>query len=326
MNQHTIEKTVSIKGIGLHTGKETTLTFHPAPVNHGFKFKRIDLEKPKVIPVDPAKVTETNRSTTLASGDVKVQTVEHVLSALSGLSLDNVLLEIDGAEVPILDGSAAKIISALEKAGRVEQEMPRDYVIIEEPIEYKDETTGAEYIVLPSEHFEVKTIVDFNLSTIDAQFASLNNIADFKKEIAPSRTYVMLSDIEQLAKDNLIKGGSLDNAIVFADKKLTKKKLDALADKLGQPKLSAAPINGILNDKKLKFANEPCRHKLLDLIGDLALVNKPIKGKIIATQPGHTGNVGLANILRDLYKAQRKLKGKPKYDPNKEPMSYKWKH
>jgi len=259
-------------------------------------------------------------STTLASGDVKVQTVEHVLSALSGLSLDNVLLEIDGAEVPILDGSAAKIISALEKAGRVEQEMPRDYVIIEEPIEYKDETTGAEYIVLPSEHFEVKTIVDFNLSTIDAQFASLNNIADFKKEIAPSRTYVMLSDIEQLAKDNLIKGGSLDNAIVFADKKLTKKKLDALADKLGQPKLSAAPINGILNDKKLKFANEPCRHKLLDLIGDLALVNKPIKGKIIATQPGHTGNVGLANILRDLYKAQRKLKGKPKYDPNKEPI------
>ena len=157
-------------------------------------------------------------------------------------------------------------------------------------------------------------------SALDAQFASLTDITDYKKEIAPCRTYVMLSDIEKLANEDLIKGGSLENAIVFANKKLTKKKLDALADKLGQPKLSTSPTNGILNKKKLKFANEPSRHKLLDLIGDLALVNKPIKGKIIATQPGHTGNVGLANILRDLYKEQRKLKGKPKYDPLQEPI------
>jgi len=320
MNQHTIEKKVSIKGIGLHTGKETTLTFHPAPVNHGFKFKRIDLEKPKVIPVDPAKVTATNRSTTLAAGDIKVQTVEHVLSALAGLSLDNILLEIDGSEVPIMDGSAAKIVNALEKAGRVEQEAKRDYVIIEDPISYKDETTGAEYIVLPSEQFEVKAMLNAESSALNAQFASLTDITDYKKEIAPCRTYVMLSDIEKLANEDLIKGGSLENAIVFANKKLTKKKLDALADKLGQPKLSTSPTNGILNKKKLKFANEPSRHKLLDLIGDLALVNKPIKGKIIATQPGHTGNVGLANILRDLYKEQRKLKGKPKYDPLQEPI------
>ncbi len=320
MNQHTIEKTVSIKGIGLHTGKESTLTFHPAPVNHGFKFKRTDLEKPKVIPVDPAKVIDTNRSTTLASGEIKVQTVEHVLSALVGLSLDNVLLEIDGPEVPILDGSAAKIVSVLEKAGRVEQEMARDYVIIEEPTTFKDEATNAEYILLPSEGFEVKTMLDFASDALDSQYASLETITDYKKEIAPCRTYVMASDLEQLAELDLIKGGSLDNAIVFADKKLSKKKLDELAAKLGQPKLTAAPSNGILNAKKLKFANEPSRHKLLDLVGDLALVNKPIKGKIIATQPGHTGNVALASMLRELYKEQRKLKGKPKYDPNQAPI------
>ena len=308
MNQHTIEKTVSIKGIGLHTGKDATLTFHPAPVNHGIKFKRIDLEHPKVIPVDPSKVTATNRSTTLAIGAIKVQTVEHVLSAIAGLALDNILLEIDGEEVPILDGSAAKIISALEKAGRVEQEMARDFVIIEEPIEYRDEETGAEYIALPSDQFEVKTMLAGN-KAIDTQYASLSKLADYKKEIASCRTYVLLSDLEKLAKQNLIKGGSLDNAIVFADKKLSKKKLDELADQLGQPKLATTPSNGILNAKNLKFTNEPSRHKLLDLIGDLTLVNKPIKGKIIASQPGHTGNVGFAKILRNLYKEQRKLKG-----------------
>lgn len=320
MNQHTIEKSVSITGKGLHTGKAATLTFHPAAVNHGFKFKRIDLEKPKVIPADPSKVVATNRSTTLGIGEIKVQTVEHVLSALVGLSLDNVLMEIDGEEVPILDGSAAPIIEALEKAGRVEQELIRDFVIIEEPIEYTDETTGAEYIVLPSETFQVKTLLDFETDAVDAQFASLNNIADYKAEIAPCRTYVMLSDVEALANQDLIQGGSLDNAIVFADKKISKKKLDALAEQLGQPKLTTEPSNGILNAKKLKFANEPSRHKLLDLVGDLALVNKPIKGKIIATQPGHTGNVALATILRDLYKEQRKLKGKPKYDPTQTPI------
>ncbi len=320
MNQHTIEKSVSITGRGLHTGKTATLTFHPAAVNHGFKFKRIDLEKPKVIPADPSKVVATNRSTTLGIGDIKVQTVEHVLSALVGLSLDNVLMEIDGEEVPILDGSATLIIEALEKAGRVEQELARDFVVIEAPIEYTDETTGAEYIVLPSDDFQVKTLLDFKTDAIDAQFASLNDITAYKAEIAPCRTYVLLSDIEILANQDLIQGGSLDNAIVFADKKISQKKLDALAEQLGQPKLTANPVNGILNAKQLKFANEPSRHKLLDLVGDLALVNKPIKGKIIAAQPGHTGNVGLATILRDLYKEQRKLKGKPKYDPTQPPI------
>ncbi len=320
MNQHTIEKSVSIKGKGLHTGKATTLTFYPAAVNHGFRFKRIDLEKPVVIPADPTKVVATNRSTTLGIRDIKVQTVEHVLSALVGLSLDNVLMEIDGEEVPILDGSAAPIIKALEQAGRVAQDSARDFVIIDEPIEYKDEITGAEYIVLPSDNFQVKTLLDFDTNAVDAQFASLNNIAAYKETIAPARTYVMLSDLEALAEENLIQGGSLENAIVFADKKISKNKLDELAQKLGQPKLTTDTTDNILNAKKLKFPNEPSRHKLLDLIGDLALVNKPIKGKIIATQPGHTGNVGLATILRDLYKEQRKLKGKPKYDPTKAPI------
>jgi len=239
---------------------------------------------------------------------------------LVGLSLDNVLMEIDGEEVPILDGSVAPIIEVLEKAGRVEQDLARDFLLIEEPIEYKDETTGAEYIVLPSADFQVKTLLDFETTAIDAQFASLKELTDYKTEIAPCRTYVLLSDLEALNKQNLIQGGSLENAIVFVDKKISKKKLDELATKLGQPKLTIDTTSPILNAKKLKFPNEPSRHKLLDLMGDLALVNKPIKGKIIATQPGHTGNVGLATILRDLYKEQRKLKGKPKYDPTQAPI------
>ncbi|MEM6321640.1 MAG: bifunctional UDP-3-O-[3-hydroxymyristoyl] N-acetylglucosamine deacetylase/3-hydroxyacyl-ACP dehydratase [Bacteroidota bacterium] len=320
MNQHTIEKPISIKGMGLHTGKVATLTFHPAAVNHGFKFKRTDLAKPKVIPVDPSKVIDTNRSTTLASGTDKVQTVEHVLSALVGLGLDNVLMEIDGEEVPILDGSAAEIVRALEKAGKVEQELPRDFVVIEEPIIYKNKETGAEYVVLPAEEFAVQTSLNLPVPAMESQFAALSDLANYKKEISGCRTFALLSDLETLAKADLIKGGSLDNAVVFADKKLSKQKLDKLAEKLGQPKLTSSTTEGILNDKKLQFTNEPCRHKLLDLIGDLALVNKPIKGKIIATQPGHTGNVGLAAILRNLYKEQRKLKGKPKYDPNQTPI------
>lgn len=320
MNQHTIEKSVSIKGIGLHTGKETALTFHPATINHGYKFKRVDLDTPKVVLVDPYKVNDTNRSTTLAAGDVSIQMVEHVLSALSALAIDNVLMEIDGGEIPILDGSAANIIKVLEKAGRVEQEAAREYLVIEELIEYKDEATGATYIAIPADEFQVDVMLQSDNKAIDSQFASLTNLGDYKKEIAPCRTFVLLSDLEKLIKEDLIKGGNLDNAIVFADKKLSKKKLDEIAKKLGQPTLSTTLTDGILNDKKLQFFNEPVRHKLLDLIGDLALINKPIKGKIIATQPGHTGNVAFAKILKDLFKEQKKLKGKPKYDPTQPPL------
>ena len=320
MNQHTIEKVVSIKGKGLHTGKETTITFHPAPINHGYKFKRIDLEKPVIIPADPYKVIATNRSTTLEVGEAQVQTVEHILSALMGLSLDNILIEIDGVEVPILDGSAAKIVDLLESAGRVEQEADRDFLEITSPLNYKDQATGAEYVALPADDFQASVIINFDTNALDAQHASLSNIENYKKEIAPSRTFVLLSHLEKLAKEGLIKGGSLENAIVFVDKKMSKKKLDQLAVKLKQPKLVQSPTNGMLNTKKLQFSNEPSRHKLLDLVGDLALINKPIKGKIIATKPSHSGNVAFAKILRDLYKEQKRLKGKPEYDPNKPPL------
>ncbi len=320
MNQHTIEKAVSIKGKGLHTGQEITLTFRPAPVNHGYKFKRIDLDKPVVIPVDPYKVVATNRSTTLEVGGAKVQTVEHILSALMGLSLDNILMEIDGVEAPILDGSAAKIVRLLERAGRVVQETKRDFLEILTPINYKDEITGAEYVALPADNFQANVMVDFDTVALEPQYASLSSIENYKKEIASCRTFVLLSDLEKLAKEGLIKGGSLENAIVFVDKKMSKKKLDELAVKLQQPKLNQAPANGILNAKKLQFNNEPSRHKLLDLIGDLALINKPIKGKIIATKPSHSANVAFAKILRDLYKEQKRLKGKPSYDPNEPPL------
>lgn len=321
MNQHTIEKSVSVEGIGLHTGQLSKIKLVPAPANHGYKFKRTDLEAPKLIPVDPTKVTDTNRGTTIELGGVKVKTIEHLLSALSALSIDNVLIEIEGEEVPILDGSAAAFVELINNAGRIDQEVPRDFLKIEEPINFTDEASGAKYIVLPADKLEVTALLQLLPDNSKNQYFELNSIEDYKAEIAPCQTYVLLSDLEKLAADNLIKGGNLDNAIVFADKKFSKKKLSDLAKKLGYSELKVAPSpNGILNSSLLKFPNEPVRHKILDLIGDLALVNKPILGKVIATQPSHTGNVALAKKLRELYKTQRKLKGKPKYNPDTPPV------
>jgi len=320
MNQRTIGKTISIEGIGLHSGKKTIVTFQPAPVNHGYKFRRIDLDNPKIIPVDPNKVVDTNRNTTLESGGVRVRTVEHLLSALSGLLIDNVLIELNGEEVPILDGSANSFVELLEKAGLEEQDAPREFLEIKETITYTDEDSGAEYIIMPAEQLEINVMLNLKVDYMGAQFAKLDKLSGYAKEIAPCRTFVYLSELEKLIDDKLIQGGSLENAIVFIDQKMAKKKLDTLAGVLNQPKISNLPADGILNKSGLKFSNEPARHKILDLIGDLALVNKPIKGKIIATQPGHTGNVGFTKVLRNLYKEQRKLKGKPDYDPNMEPL------
>ncbi len=319
MKQHTIKKSVTVKGVGLHTGKSVKMTFKPAPANHGFKFQRIDLEDKPVVSADVNKVVSTNRGTTIKSGDAIVSTVEHTLSALVGLAIDNVLIEIDGPEAPIMDGSAIDFVKKLEKAGLQELEADRQYFEITDPISYKDEETGTELLALPSNSFEITTMIDFNSDFLGHQYASLDSMDDFKKEIAASRTFVFLHELEQLLDQDLIKGGDLDNAIVIADRKMNQKELDALAKRLNKPSMKIDK-EGVLNTTKLHFENEPARHKLLDVIGDIALVGKPIKGRIVATKPGHTANIEFAKLLKKAYQEQRKLKGMPKYDPKIEPL------
>jgi len=319
MKQHTIKKPVTVKGIGLHTGKDVTLTFNPAEPNTGYKFQRVDLEDTPIIPADVKKVVSTNRGTTIRSGEAQVSTVEHVLSALRGLSIDNVLIEIDGPEVPILDGSGKLFVESLQKAGIKEQDQDVDYFEVLEPIHYKDEVTGTEMLALPAEDFKVTTMIDFDSNVLGHQYASLEAIEDYATEIAPCRTFVFLHELDQLLKQDLIKGGDLDNAIVIADRVMEQEELDALAKRLGKKSIKIEK-EGILNTSKLRFENEPARHKLLDVLGDLALVGKPIKGHIVATKPGHTANIEFAKILKKNYLEQRKLRGKPQYDPTKPPI------
>lgn len=319
MNQHTIKQPVTIRGIGLHTGHEVTMTFRPAEAGHGIKFQRIDLTDKPCIKADVNFVVSTLRGTTIQQGEAHVSTVEHALAALWGLSIDNVLIEIDGPEVPILDGSAIEFVKALKTAGLQRQDEAREYLEIVEPISYFDELTGTELMALPSEQFQITTMIDFNSKILGQQYASLLNLDDFASEIAPCRTFVFLHELEYLVDHNLIKGGDLSNAIVIVDRLMSQEELDALAKKLNKPSVKIDK-EGILNTTELYFNNEPARHKLLDVLGDLALVGKPIKGKIVTTKPGHTANVELAKLLKKAYTEQRRLKGVPKYDPNEEPL------
>ncbi len=319
MKQHTIKGPVSLKGIGLHTGKKVNMTFLPAPINHGFKFKRIDLEETPIINADADAVVSTQRGTTIKRGDAQVSTVEHTLAALVGMNLDNVLIEIDGPEAPIMDGSSIAFTRAIKKVGIVAQEADRQYFEIEDPVSFVDEATGTELLALPADDFQITTMIDFNSPVLGQQYASLDNIDDFHEKIAPCRTFVFLHELEQLMALDLIKGGDLDNAIVIVDRAMSQKELDVLAKKLDKPSVKVEQ-EGILNTVDLHFSNEPARHKLLDVIGDLALVGKRIKGKIVATKPGHTANVQFAKQLKLLYRKQRKLRGKPKYDPTIPPL------
>lgn len=319
MKQTTIQNPVSVRGVGLHTGKAVILTFKPAEINHGFRFQRVDLPEQPVVPADVKFVVSTNRGTTLRNGDAQVSTVEHVLSALTGLGLDNVLLEIDGPEMPIMDGTAMPFVEVLKNAGLVEQDAEREYFVIEEPIAYKDEVTGTELLALPAEAFEATVMVDFNSKVLGPQFAALAGVEEYVTEIAPCRTFVFLHELEKLLEMGLIKGGDLDNAIVIADRVMEPKELEELARKLGKPGVKVE-AEGVLNTVKLRFQNEPARHKLLDVIGDLALIGKPIRGKIVATKPGHTANVEFAKLLKKHLSDQRRLHGIPKYDPEKEPV------
>lgn len=317
MKQHTIKQAVTVKGVGLHTGKSVSMTFKPAPVNHGYKFQRIDLENTPLVAADVNKVISTNRGTTIKSGEAQVSTVEHVLSALTGLSIDNVLIEIDGPESPIMDGSAKDFVDKLSSVGLEEQDADREFFEVTEPISFRDEETGSELLALPGDSFEITTMIDFDSSILGHQYASLKSIKDFKQEIAACRTFVFLHELEELLNEDLIKGGDLDNAIVIVDRMMSQEELDLLAKRLNRPSVKVEK-EGILNTIDLYYENEPARHKLLDVIGDLALIGRPIKGKILATKPGHTANIEFARILKKRLQEQKKLKGKPKYDPNQE--------
>ncbi|MCW5924656.1 MAG: bifunctional UDP-3-O-[3-hydroxymyristoyl] N-acetylglucosamine deacetylase/3-hydroxyacyl-ACP dehydratase [Saprospiraceae bacterium] len=319
MRQITIQNPVSVKGVGLHTGKSVTLTFKPATANHGYRFQRVDLPEQPVIPADVKLVFSTNRGTSLRNGEAQVATVEHVLSALTGLQIDNVLMEIDGPELPIMDGTSMPFVEALREAGRADLDAEREYFVVTEPIAYKDELTGTELLALPSDNFEATVMIDFNSKVLGQQFAALHNLDDYVMDIAPCRTFVFVHELEKLLQMGLIKGGDLDNAIVIADRKMEQTELDELARKLGKQSVKV-DSEGVLNTVKLHFQNEPARHKLLDVIGDLALIGKPIRGKIVATKPGHTANVEFAKILKKHLVEKRRLLGIPKYDPDKEPI------
>ncbi|MBK8969502.1 MAG: bifunctional UDP-3-O-[3-hydroxymyristoyl] N-acetylglucosamine deacetylase/3-hydroxyacyl-ACP dehydratase [Saprospiraceae bacterium] len=319
MKQFTIKNPVTIKGVGLHTGKAVSLTFKPAPANHGYRFQRIDLPEQPVLPADVRLVVSTNRGTTLRSGEAQVATVEHVLSALTGLGIDNVLMEIDGAEMPIMDGTSLPFVEALQQAGQEALDADREYFVVTEPISYKDELLGIELLALPAESFEATVMIDFNSKVLGQQFAALHTMEDYQEEIAPCRTFVFVHELEKLLEMGLIKGGDMDNAIVIADRKMEQAELDRLAEKMGKQSIKV-DSEGVLNTVKLHFQNEPARHKLLDVIGDLALIGKPIQGKIVATKPGHTANVEFAKILKKHLLEKRRLLGIPKYDPEKEPL------
>ncbi len=318
-NQRTIAQPFTLKGAGLHTGADVHLSFKPAPAGHGIKFKRVDLEGEPTVPADVNRVVSTDRSTTLGAGDARVSTVEHVLSAISGLQIDNLLIETNGVEIPILDGSAKPFLLPLQKAGIEEQDVEREFFVVEEPIAYRDEETGTEIVALPYDGFEVVSMIDFDSPTLGQQYATLRGYDDYPEQIAPCRTFVFLHELEALFEHELIRGGDLTNAIVIADKMVPQERLDKLAKRMGKDTVEVTK-KGILNTIQLKFHNEPARHKLLDVVGDISLLGVPIRGRILATKPGHAANVSFTKLLKRAYMEQRRLKGRPRYDPNAEPV------
>ncbi len=315
--QKTIKDSFTLVGVGLHTGQKVTMTVHPAPDNHGFKFKRIDVEGQPIINADADLVVDTSRGTTLEKNGVRVYTTEHVLAALAGLEIDNALIELDGKEIPIMDGSAYPFVKMIQQVGIVEQEADKDYFVITDNLTYEDLERQTEMLAVPQDEFRITVMVDYNSPLLGTQHAHMYHTGEFIEEIAKCRTFVFLRELEVLAKNGLIKGGDIDNAIVLVDKVLPQEKLDEIADILGKPHIKIEEA-GILNNLTLHYQNEPARHKLLDIVGDLALVGKPIKGHILAARPGHKGNVDFAKIIKQEIKKQQK-QGK-KFDLTKEPV------
>jgi UDP-3-O-[3-hydroxymyristoyl] N-acetylglucosamine deacetylase / 3-hydroxyacyl-[acyl-carrier-protein] dehydratase len=315
--QKTIKNEVSLSGIGLHTGEKVTLTFKPAPENHGYKFKRVDLEGQPTIDANVDLVVDTSRGTTLEQNGARVYTSEHALAAVYGLEIDNIIIELDGKEIPIMDGSARLFAEALMKAEIVEQEAEKNYYVVTENLAFEDQEKGTEMLMVPQDEFRLTVMVDYNSKILGTQHAHMYHLGEFLTEISNCRTFVFLRELEILAKHGLIKGGDLDNAIVLVDQILPQEKIDEIAELLGKPKMEIKEA-GVLNNLKLHFQNEPARHKLLDIIGDLALVGRPIKGHVLAARPGHKGNTDFAKLIKKRIKDDTKKA--PVYDVNKEPI------
>lgn len=316
--QKTIENEVTLSGVGLHTGNIVTMTFKPAKENYGFAFSRVDLEGAPVIEAKAEYVVNTQRGTNLEKNGVQIQTSEHVLAAAVGLDIDNLLIEINAPEPPIMDGSSKFFIEALEKAGIKEQNAPIEEYVVKDIISYKDEATGSEIILMPSDEYQITTMVDFGTKILGTQNATLEKIADFKKEIANARTFSFLHEIEMLLENNLIKGGDLNNAIVYVDKELSDSTMEKLKKAFNKDEIKVTP-NGILDNLELHWANEAARHKLLDVIGDLALTGIRIKGKVIANKPGHLINTQFAKKLAKIIKLEKR-NNVPQYDLNQPPL------
>lgn len=316
--QKTIQNEVTLSGVGLHTGNEVTMVFKPAPENHGFAFKRVDLEGEPVIEAKADYVTNTQRGTNLEKNGVQIQTSEHVLAAAVGLDIDNLLIEVNASEPPIMDGSSKFFIEALEKAEIVEQEAEIEEYVVKEVISYKDEVTGSEIILMPADEYQVTTMVDFGTKILGTQNATLNTISDFKEEISAARTFSFLHEIEMLLENDLIKGGDLNNAIVYVDKELSDSTMEKLKKAFNKDNITVKP-NGVLDNLTLHWANEAARHKLLDVIGDLALTGTRIRGKVIANKPGHSVNTTFAKKLAKIIKKEKR-NNVPSYDLNQPPL------
>jgi UDP-3-O-[3-hydroxymyristoyl] N-acetylglucosamine deacetylase / 3-hydroxyacyl-[acyl-carrier-protein] dehydratase len=317
--QHTIKEEISISGAGIHTGQSVTMVVKPATPNAGISFQRVDLPGKPIVKADVDFVVETNRSTTIENNGARVSTIEHLMASLVGMGVDNALVEIDGEEVPILDGSAEPFVEALEKVGTEKQNAAKVYYSIEQNITFVDDEKKVEMVALPYHQYRINTLIDFNSPVLGTQHAALKNISDFKKEIAPCRTFCFFHELEWLISNNLIKGGDINNAIVVVDKEVTPQQVEKIS-KVFHKRDVQISSEGILNNLELRFPNEPARHKLLDVVGDLALVGMPFKAHIIANRPGHSSNVQFAKKIKEHLKKQKFKLEVPKYDPNRPPL------
>jgi len=318
VKQTTIKSEISLKGVGLHTGKEVTMTFKPAPVNNGYTFVRVDLEGQPVVEADANYVVNTQRGTNLEKKGVKIQTSEHVLAAFVGCDVDNVIIELDAPEPPIMDGSSKFFVEAIENVGVEEQDAERKVYVVKEVISYTDETTGSEIIVMPADDYQITAMVDFGTKVLGTQNATLKSLKDFKVQISESRTFSFLHELEALLENGLIKGGDLNNAIVYVDKDISPETMENLKKAFGKESITVKP-NGILDNLTLHYPNEAARHKLLDVIGDLALIGTRIKGKVIANKPGHFVNTQFAKKMSKIIKLEQRNQI-PVYDLHKEPL------
>jgi len=312
--QKTLKQSVTLKGVGLHTGKPVQVTLLPAPENHWYKFQRVDLPEKPVIDADADLVVDTSRGTTLEKDGARVYTTEHILAALMGMDVDNCLIQLDGPEVPIMDGSSAPFIEAIEKAGVIEQTAEREYFVLTNNLTYEDPVKKVEMLAVPQDEFRVTVMVDYNSDVLGTQHASMYHLGEFKSEISPCRTFVFLHELESLLANNLIKGGDLDNAIVLVDKELPKEKLDYLKKVFNKEHVEVKG-RGVLNNTKLHFYNEPARHKLLDIVGDMALVGKHMKIHILAARPGHAGNVAFARKIKQMIREEMLRRRKNLVEP-----------